>query len=144
MRQQYFRGKVFVANLPPDFDDERLAEAFDDCGMVLSAFVARDPDSGKRLRYGFVDIATDRAANLAVEKMNGTEIDGHKLDVRISEKPSAPRKTAAPRTVRRTAAPPRPVARPEDLGEGTGYAAYPTPRKRPQFQVERRALPRRI
>ena len=71
MRLQYFRGNVFVANLPPDFTDDQLAEAFDPFGMVLSAFVARDPATGKRLRYGFVDIATERAAKLAVAGMNG-------------------------------------------------------------------------
>ena len=96
MRLQYFRGNVFVANLPPELTDDELAEAFDPFGIVLSAFVARDPATGKRLRYGFVDIATERAAKLAVAAMNGTEIDGHNLDVRISEKPAAKKKPAKP------------------------------------------------
>src|SRR5271166_1445871 len=103
MRLQYFRGNVFVANLPPDLTEDELAEAFDPFGIVLSAFIARDPETGKRLRYGFVDIATERAAQLAVEAMNGTELDGHNLDVRISERPNkakkrAPAKTATRRT----------------------------------------------
>ena len=55
MRSQNFRGNVFVANLPPEISDEQLAEAFDAFGIVLSATVARDPATGKRLRYGFVD-----------------------------------------------------------------------------------------
>ncbi len=58
MRSQHFRGNVFVANLPPEFSDDQLAETFDSFGIVLSASVARDPATGKRLRYGFVDIAT--------------------------------------------------------------------------------------
>src|SRR5690349_6218340 len=76
MRSQHFRGNVFVANLPPEFSDEQLAEAFDSYGIVLSASIARDPATGKRLRYGFVDIATERAAKLAVESMNGAQVDG--------------------------------------------------------------------
>ena len=83
MRSQNFRGNVFVANLPPEISDEQLAEAFDAFGIVLSATVARDPATGKRLRYGFVDIATERAAKLAVESMNGSALDGYNLDVRI-------------------------------------------------------------
>ena len=71
MRSQNFRGNVFVANLPPEISDEQLAEAFDAFGIVLSATVAHDPATGKRLRYGFVDIATERAAKLAVASMNG-------------------------------------------------------------------------
>ena len=45
------KGNVFVGNLPPDFSDERLAEAFDPFGIVLTAAVARDPSTGARLRY---------------------------------------------------------------------------------------------
>src|SRR2546422_1742316 len=68
------KGNVFVGNLPPDFPDERLAEAFDPYGIVLSAIVARDPDTGARLRYGFVDIATERAAMKAITALDGSEI----------------------------------------------------------------------
>jgi RNA recognition motif-containing protein len=145
MRLQYFRGNVFVANLPPDFTDDQLAEAFDPFGMVLSAFVARDPATGKRLRYGFVDIATERAAKLAVAAMNGADVDGHKLDVRISERPNSAKKPAKPRLgVRR--APPRPAPRDstEDQELDGPYTPRVTPRRQQTFQVERRSLPRRF
>src|SRR5580704_7461723 len=75
------KGNIFVGNLPPDFADERLAETFDPYGIVLSAAVARDPDTGARLRYGFVDIATERAATRAISELDGTEVDGCKLNV---------------------------------------------------------------
>src|SRR6516225_8750594 len=111
MRSQHARGNVFVANLPPEFSDDDLAEAFDSYGIVLSAAIARDPATGKRLRYGFVDIATERAAKLAVESMNGAAIAGYNLDVRISERPAAakrpPRPASAPRRP-----PPRVALRP--------------------------------
>jgi len=143
MRLQYFRGNVFVANLPPDFTDDQLAEAFDPFGMVLSAFVARDPATGKRLRYGFVDIATERAAKRAVAAMNGTEVDGHKLDVRISERPNSAKKPAKPRlAVRRAPPPPRDSA--EDQDADSTYTPRVAPRRQPTFQVERRSLPRRF
>jgi RNA recognition motif-containing protein len=80
------KGNIFVGNLPPDFSDDRLAEAFDPFGIVLSAAVARDPETGARLRYGFVDIATERAATKAISALDGTEIDGCKLNVKASEK----------------------------------------------------------
>jgi RNA recognition motif-containing protein len=144
MRSQHFRGNVFVANLPPEFSDEQLAEAFDSYGIVLSASIARDPETGKRLRYGFVDIATERAAKLAVESMNGAQVDGYNLDVRISEKPLTAKK------------PPRPAPGPQrsphrmarlDVGGGDdragGLTPRPQPRRQPSFQVERRPLPRR-
>src|SRR6516164_9611499 len=89
MRANHSRGNVFVANLPPEFTDDELAETFDSFGMVLSAAIARDPANGKRLRYGFVDIATERAASLAVAAMNGSKVHGYTLDVRISERSAA-------------------------------------------------------
>src|SRR5919206_2503391 len=84
------KGNVFVGNLPPDFPDERLAEAFDPYGIVLSAAVARDPATGARLRYGFVDIATDKAMTKAIAALHGSEIDGCKLNVKPRDK--APKK----------------------------------------------------
>lgn len=130
MRSRNSRGNLFVANLPPDFDDERLAEVFDACGIVLSAFVARDPASGKRLRYGFVDIATERAAQRAIGALNGTAVDGHKLDVRISEPKATPRKP-----------PPAPRGSGETETQERGFG--PPRRRTTGFVVERRPLPRR-
>ncbi len=143
MRLDRFRGNVFVANLPPEFTDDELAETFDSFGMVLRASIARDPANGKRLRYGFVDIATERAANLAVAAMNGTKIHGFTLDVRISERPAATKKPS------RAARPPQHSIRlmPRADGEGDRFADFShrslPPRKPPTFQVERRSLPRR-
>ena len=143
MRSQNFRGNVFVANLPPEISDEQLAEAFDAFGIVLSATVARDPATGKRLRYGFVDIATERAAKLAVELMNGSAIDGYNLDVRISERPvtaKTPRAGGAPQRSQH-----RVMPRPGDGYDDrpATFTPRPQPRKQPTFQVERRSLPRR-
>jgi cold-inducible RNA-binding protein len=134
MRSRTPRGNVFVANLPPDFGDERLAEIFDPCGIVLSAHVARDPNSGKRLRYGFVDIATERAAERAVNEMNGVAIDGHQLDVRISERKTQPNQPKKP-------APAKEAGKGEPAERGFGPS--PPRRRQTSFVVERRPLPRR-
>src|SRR5215831_13983811 len=102
MRSHNFRGNLFVGNLPPEFTDDELAETFDSFGIVLSASIARDPATGKRLRYGFVDIATERAANLAVAGLGGTQVHGYTLDVRISERPKAAKKPARLNAPRRS------------------------------------------
>ena len=143
MRANHSRGYIFVANLPPEFTDDELAETFDSFGIVLSASIARDPSTGKRLRYGFVDIATPRAANLAVAALSGTQIHGFTLDVRISERPAKAAKPARPNPPQRSSLRlvPRGVAEGEDHADG--YARYLQPRKPPTFQVERRTLPRR-
>ena len=143
MRANHSRGNIFVANLPPEFTDDELAEIFDSFGIVLSASIARDPATGKRLRYGFVDIATERAANLAVAALSGTQIHGFTLDVRISERPAKTAKPARPHPSQRP--PMRLVTHAVGEGESTVGDFVPRlqPRKPPTFQVERRSLPRR-
>ena len=143
MRANHSRGNIFVANLPPEFTDDELAETFDSFGIVLSASIARDPASGKRLRYGFVDIATERAANLAVAALSGTQIHGFTLDVRISERPAKAAKPARPYPPQRPSI--RLVMHALADGENAGGDFMPRlqPRKPPTFQVERRSLPRR-
>ena len=105
------KGNIFVGNLPPDFSDERLAETFDPFGIVLSAGIARDPATGARLRYGFVDIATERAAAQAIAALDGSEIDGCKLNVKPREKAAKKPGGAPPRRLGARGAPAR-AARP--------------------------------
>src|SRR6266852_6238655 len=92
-------------------------------GIVLTAAVARDPSTGARLRYGFVDIATERAATQAIAALDGSEIDGCKLNVKARERAKKPASGARPRrpalrstppngVSRAAAAPPRPMPAP--------------------------------
>jgi RNA recognition motif-containing protein len=144
MRTRKHKGNVFVGNLPQDFSEERLAEAFDPFGIVLSAAIARDPVTGAKLRYGFVDIATEKAAKAAISGLNGTQLDGSKLSVQLSEKPvKRPPGTGPVRRPRIATMPARMPPR-----DGAGPEAFPAaPRPQPTFEVERRPLrpiPRRL
>lgn len=130
------KGNVFVGNLPPNFPDERLAETFDPFGIVLSAVVARDPATGARLRYGFVDIATERAATQAISALDGSEIDGCKLNVKPREKALAKRPGSAPK--RR---PPLRAARPADGAQDDAAEVLPRrPIPPPAVMMPRRPL----
>jgi len=147
------RGNVFIGNLPPGFSDERLAEAFDPYGMVLSATVARDRSTGARLRYGFVDIATERAASAAITALDGSEIEGCRLNVRPSERtarkagdgrPKRPALRGLVQPYRATPPAPGEMPQPYIAADGAGRPFPVVRRKPPSFQVERRPLPRRI
>ena len=134
MRSRNHKGNVFVGNLPTNFTDEQLAETFDPYGMVLSAAIARDPNTGARLRYGFVDIATEKAAKAAITGLNGTQVGGSKLSVQLSEKPAKKPPGAGPAKRPPLRVTPRITPR-----EGEpGFTAVSRPQ--PTFQVERRPL----
>ena len=144
MRGRTSKGNVFVGNLPPEFPDERLAETFDPYGIVLSAVVARDPDTGARLRYGFVDIATEKAATQAIGALDGTEIDGCKLNVKPSEKKQG--KGGKPNGAHRPngAGPRRPMVRTAPPRRTPIGAAEIPPRRYPAQVAERTEEPPRF
>jgi RNA recognition motif-containing protein len=101
-RTDQFRGNVFVANLPRGMTDEQLAQAFDQFGFVVGAFVARDPVTRSPMTYGLVDLAPAAAAAEAVAALNGKKIAGRVVEVRISDPtqyltiPMPPRAASSP------------------------------------------------
>jgi len=135
MRGRRSHGNLFIANLPSDLSEAQLAEAFDAYGIVLSAEIARDPATGARLRYGWVDIATERAATAAIAGLHGTKLEGSRIEVRPAEKPV--RKTGAGAAGATRPMRPAAGAAPERMAP-----AAPVPAR--QFVVERRPLRRRL
>jgi RNA recognition motif-containing protein len=82
--------KLYVGNLPYSVDDESLHSHFSQFGSVESAKVIMDRESGRSKGFGFVEMAQDSDANAAIEKSNGTELDGRALNV-SEARPQEPR-----------------------------------------------------
>jgi RNA recognition motif-containing protein len=82
--------KLFVGGLAFSTPTERLRELFSQIEGVESVAIVTDRDSGQSRGFGFVEVATIEAANDAVAKLNGVQLDGRTLRVEIS-KPSGPR-----------------------------------------------------
>lgn len=96
--------KLFVAKLPQNVTSERLKAMFESYGGVLDAKVITDRDTGMSKCYGFVEMATEEAAREAIERLNGTEMDGKEVLVKESD--------PAPRSNDRGRGGPRPGGRP--------------------------------
>jgi RNA recognition motif-containing protein len=127
-------GNLFVANLPPGFTDARLAELFDAYGLVLSAYLARDPDTGATRNHGLVDLAPASVLPQAIEALDGSDIDGQRISVRSAD-PDLALRPPRPQGGGNRAA--RPAARPR-------FPAAPPAAPRPAVIVERRPLGRRL
>lgn len=82
--------KLFIGGLSFQTSTERLRELFGQIEGVQSVTVVTDRDTGQSRGFGFVEVATAEAANDAVTKLNGVQLDGRTLRVELS-KPSAPR-----------------------------------------------------
>ena len=81
--------KLFVAKLPQNVTSERLKAMFESYGSVIDAKVITDRDTGMSKCYGFVEMATEEAARDAIDRLNGTEMDGK--EVLVKESDPAPR-----------------------------------------------------
>jgi RNA recognition motif-containing protein len=82
--------KLFIGGLSFSTPTERLRELFAQIEGVQSVTIVTDRDTGQSRGFGFVEVETVDAANKAVAKLNGVQLDGRPLRVEIS-KPSAPR-----------------------------------------------------
>src|ERR1700704_1759108 len=73
--------RLYVGNLPYKATDEDLTALFSTVGDVASARVMRDMATGRARGFGFIEMATDEAAQKAIEQFNEYEMDGRKLVV---------------------------------------------------------------
>lgn len=112
--------KLFVAKLPQNVTSERLKAMFETYGSVLDAKVISDRDTGMSKCYGFVEMATSEAAQEAIEKLNGIEMDGKEVLVKESD--------PAPRSNDRGRGGPRPGGRPPFNSGGGGDRRSSGPR----------------
>ena len=76
--------KLYVGNLPYSTNDQSLADLFSKYGNVLSATVITDKMSGRSKGFGFVELEDDAQAQTAISEMNGSDLDGRKLNVSVA------------------------------------------------------------
>ena len=73
--------KLYVGNLAYGTDSNALGEMFASFGEVSSAQVITDRDTGRSKGFGFVEFTDAKAANSAIQAMNGKDIGGRSLTV---------------------------------------------------------------
>src|ERR1700761_675789 len=77
--------KLFVAGIPNDFDDVDLKEMFELYGVVNSAKIVMDRETGKSKGFGFVDMPDDTEAREAIATLDNASIKGKKMAVKEAE-----------------------------------------------------------
>ena len=73
--------KLYVGNLSFRVTSEDLHEHFSTAGDVNSANVVMDRETGRSRGFGFVEMASEDAANNAIAQFNGQEYDGRNMVV---------------------------------------------------------------
>ena len=77
--------KIFVAKLSWDTDDQLLEDTFSQFGVVSSAKVILDRDTGRSRGFGFVEMDDDAEAQAAIDELHESELDGRTIVVKEAE-----------------------------------------------------------
>jgi len=80
--------KLYVGNLPYSASEAALRELFATVGEVTSVAIITDRDSGRSKGFGFVEMATDAAAQQAISQLNGKMMDERALKVSEARPPA--------------------------------------------------------
>jgi len=83
-------AKLFIGNLEYSVTSDELRELFSQAGTVVDAVVISDKMSGRSRGFGFVEMSSDDEAKAAVEKLNGADLKGRKINVNEA-RPQVPR-----------------------------------------------------
>ncbi len=83
-------NKLYVGGLPYTITEDRLEELFAEHGTVESARVITDKFTGRSRGFGFVEMSSQEEAQTAIDKLNGTDLEGRSLTVNEA-KPREPR-----------------------------------------------------
>ena len=82
--------KLYVGNLPYSVTEDGLREKFAEFGLVESAKLISDRDTGRSKGFAFIEMSSDSEANAAIDKLNGVDFEGRPM--RVNEaKPQAKR-----------------------------------------------------
>ncbi|HAF27550.1 MAG TPA: RNA-binding protein [Bacteroidales bacterium] len=76
---------IFIANLNFKVQSEKLQEIFEEYGEVSSAKVVFDRETGRSKGFGFVEMPNDDDAKRAIEDLDGVEIEGKTIVVKIAK-----------------------------------------------------------
>ncbi len=84
-------NRLFVGNLPFSITQDTLRAAFAEFGEIEDLHVATDRETGQPRGFAFITMGSAQAAATAMEKMNGTVIEGRPL--RVNEAEERPRRS---------------------------------------------------
>jgi RNA recognition motif-containing protein len=83
-------SKLYVGNLAFSTTSDELERAFAAVGPVADVAVIMDRETGRSKGFAFVEMASDEAAQAAIQALDGTEFGGRTLRV-AAARPREPR-----------------------------------------------------
>lgn len=81
------KNKLFVSNLAYSVTDDMLLDMFagiEGVEVVEAKVIVDKFNDGRSKGFGFVTLATDEMAEIAIKEMNGKEVEGRAIFVNVA------------------------------------------------------------
>jgi RNA recognition motif-containing protein len=75
--------RLFVGNMSPQISESDLKTLVGRFGTVTNVYLVKVATTGQSRGFAFVEMNDQRAATRAIQELNGTEIGGRNLKVRL-------------------------------------------------------------
>ena len=73
--------RLFVGNLSYNATEDEIRGLFEQYGTVRDCHIVMDRETNRSKGFCFVEMGTKEEAASAIEKLNGSEFDGRKMNV---------------------------------------------------------------
>ena len=77
--------KILVRNLSRKTTEEELRVLFETYGEVTSLDLVLDAETGRSKGFGFVEMMHSREGQEAIKKLNGRDVRGNRIRVKMAE-----------------------------------------------------------
>ncbi len=77
--------KLYVGNLPFDTTEEAIRELFAQSGNVVSVALIKDRDTGQSKGFAFVEMGSQKEAQMAISGLNGHTVGDRQIKVNIAK-----------------------------------------------------------
>ena len=74
-------SKLYIGNMSFNTTEDALRDAFSPFGTLTDVYIANDRETGRPRGFAFVTFSSEAESKLAIEKMNGADLDGRALTV---------------------------------------------------------------
>lgn len=75
---------MYVSNLGFHTSDDELRKLFEPFGLVSSAKVISDRETGRSRGFGFVEMNSEQEAQQAMARLNGKDVEGRSISVSVA------------------------------------------------------------
>jgi len=76
--------QIYVGNLTYNMTEDSLKELFEPYGEVTSVKIIKDRLTDRSRGFGFVEMSNKDEAETAIQKIDGTEVEGRNMKVNLA------------------------------------------------------------